>query len=70
MVAWSTKPFAYIRVNNTEQGLRFHDVFGVERFVEFHPVRTKSLPVPLGESPIYITGPAGLKAMPRPDPGW
>jgi len=33
-------------------------------------VRTGHLPVPLGESPIYVTGPAGLKATVRPDPGW
>ena len=28
------------------------------------------LPVPLGESPIYVVGPKGLKATVRPDPGW
>lgn len=27
-------------------------------------------PIRLGESPIYIVGPEGLKAMVRPDPGW
>jgi hypothetical protein len=32
--------------------------------------RTGSLPVPLGQSPIYIVGPKGLKANLRPDPGW
>jgi hypothetical protein len=42
----------------------------VRRTVPFDPVRTKSLPVPLGESPIYIVGPKGIKANPRPDPGW
>jgi len=68
--AWSTKPFAYIRVNNTEKGLTFYDIYGTKRFVEFDPVRTKSLPVPLGESPIYIIGAKGLKAGVRPDPGW
>jgi hypothetical protein len=69
IVAWSTKPYAYIRVNNA-RGLTFYDVFGTRRFVPFDPVRTKNLSVPLGESPIYIVGPKGLKAEPRPDPGW
>jgi hypothetical protein len=69
LVAWSTKPYAYIRINNA-QGLTFYDVFGTRRFVPFDPVRTKNLSVPLGESPIYIIGPKDLKAQPRPDPGW
>jgi hypothetical protein len=70
IAAWSPKPYAYVRINNTEQGLTFYDVFGTRRSVEFHPVRTRSLPVPLGESPIYIAGPKGLRATVRPDPGW
>ena len=69
IVAWTTKEFAYVRVNN-EKALTFYDIYGTRRFVEFHPVRTKSLTVPLGESPIYIVGPKGLKAAVRPDPGW
>jgi hypothetical protein len=70
IVAWSLKPFAYIRVNNTERGLTFMDLYGVRRHVEFHPIRTKLLSVPVGESPIYILGPRGLTASVRPDPGW
>ena len=70
MVLWSPRPFAYVRVNNTEQGLSFFDIYGTKRVAMFHPVRTKSLPVPLGESPIYVVGPKGLKASARPDPGW
>jgi hypothetical protein len=69
IVAWSTKPYAYVRVNN-ENGLTIYDVYGTKRFVPVDPVRTKSLPVPLGESPIYIVGSKGLKANVRPDPGW
>jgi hypothetical protein len=69
IVAWSSKPFAYVRVNN-EKGLTFYDIFGTRRFVPHDPVRTKSLPVPLGESPVYIVGPAGLSAKVRPEPGW
>ncbi|MBN1420213.1 MAG: hypothetical protein JXP34_15645 [Planctomycetes bacterium] len=69
IVAWSPKPYAYIRVDN-EKGLTFLDIFGTRRFVPVDPVRTKSLPVPLGESPIYIIGAEGLKAWVRPDPGW
>lgn len=69
IVAWATKPFAYLRVNNTAGGLTFHDVFGTRRRVEFDSVRTGSLSVPLGESPIYIVAPAGLKAVVRSDPG-
>jgi len=50
--------------------LTFYDIFGTRRFVPFDPVRTKNLSVPLGESPIYIVGPKGLKAELRKDPGW
>ena len=67
IVAWSTKPYAYIRVNNPK-GLTFYDIFGTRRFVPYDPVRTKNLRVPLGESPIYIVGPKGLKAELRKDP--
>jgi hypothetical protein len=69
IVAWSPGPFAYIRVNN-ETALTIHDIFGTTRTVPMDPVRTRSLPIPLGESPVYITGPAGLKATVRKDPGW
>ena len=69
IVAWSPKPFAYVRINN-DKGLTFYDIFGTRRFVPVDPVRTKSLPVPLGESPIYIVGAKGLIARVRPDPGW
>jgi hypothetical protein len=70
IVAWTPKDFAYIRVNSDEQGLDITDIYGTKRHTTFDPVRTKHLPIALGESPIYITGPAGLKANPRPDPGW
>lgn len=30
---WSPKPFAWVRINNTEKGLTFFDVFGTKRFV-------------------------------------
>ena len=69
MVAWSVKPYAYIRVNNP-QGLTVYDVFGTRRFVPYDRVRTGSLSVPLGESPVYIVGPLGLKGEVRRDPGW
>ena len=69
IVAWSTKPTAYVRVTN-EHGLTLYDVYGTRRSVPVDPVRTKHLPVPLGESPIYIVGAKGLKATVRPDPGW
>jgi hypothetical protein len=69
IVAWSLRPYAYIRVNNP-RGLTFYDVYGTRRTVPLDPVRTKSLPVPLGESPIYILGAKGVQAAVRPDPGW
>ena len=69
IVAWTTKPYAYIRVNN-EKGLTQYDVYGTRRFVPVVEVRTTSLPIPLGTSPIYIVGAKGLKARVRPDPGW
>jgi hypothetical protein len=70
IAAWSPKPYAYVRVNVTEKGIDVLDIFGTRRHVTFDATRTKSLPVPLGESPIYISGPKGLKATVRPDPGW
>jgi hypothetical protein len=70
MVLWSPKPFAYVRINNTEQGLTFYDLYGTKRVATYHKVRTSHLPVPLGESPLYVVGPKGLKASVRPDPGW
>ena len=69
IVAWTTSPYAYVRVTN-EKGLDVYDVFGTKRSVPVHPVRTKHLPVPLGESPVYVVGARGLKATVRPDPGW
>jgi len=69
IVAWTTKPYAYIRVNN-EKGLNIHDIYGTRRFVPVVEVRTTSLPIPLGTSPVYITGSKGLTARVRPDPGW
>ncbi len=70
MALWSPNPFAYVRINNTEKGLTFYDVYGTKRFVPYNKVRTSHLPVPLGESPIYVVGPKGLKATVRPNPGW
>jgi len=69
IVAWSTKPYAYIRASNPT-GLTFYDIFKTRRSVPHDPVRTKNRSVPLGESPIYIVGPKGPKAELRPDPGW
>jgi hypothetical protein len=69
IVAWSPKPYAYVRVSNPT-GLTFYDVYGTRRFVPHDRVRTASLPVPLGESPVYIVGTKGIKAQVRPDPGW
>jgi hypothetical protein len=70
LVLWSTKPFAYVRINNTERGLVCYDLYGTRRVATYDKVRTGHLPVPLGESPIYVVGPRGLKATVRPDPGW
>jgi hypothetical protein len=70
LVAWANKPFAYVRVSNTERGLDCYDIFGTRRHVPYDKVRTGSLPVPLGESPVFIVGARGTKARLRPDPGW
>ncbi|HMJ66606.1 MAG TPA: hypothetical protein VK615_14780 [Candidatus Binatia bacterium] len=70
IVAWTTKPFGYVRVTNTDRGLDVFDIFGTKRHVPFDRVRTSHLPVALGESPIYITGARGMKATVRADPGW
>jgi hypothetical protein len=68
IVAWATKPYAYVRITN-KKGLAIHDVFGTRPQVPVDPVRTKHLPAPLGESPVYVVGSKGLKATIRPDPG-
>lgn len=70
LVAWANKPFAYVRVTNTQKGLNIYDIFGTCRRVPYDPVRTSHLPVPLGESPIFIVGVPGTRATLRPDPGW
>jgi hypothetical protein len=70
IAAWSPKPYAYVCVNVTEKGIDVFYIFGSRRHVTYDPIRTRSLPVPLGESPIFILGPKGLKATARPDPGW
>jgi hypothetical protein len=69
IVAWATKAYGYVRINN-ESRLNIYDIFGTSRFVPVVAVRTTSLPVPLGESPLYVVGQKGLKAQVRPDPGW
>jgi hypothetical protein len=69
VVAWATKPYAYVKINN-EKELRQYDIFGTLRTVPFDPVRTRNLTFSLGESPIYVVGPKGLKVTARPDPGW
>lgn len=61
--------FTLIRVNN-ENGLNLYDIYGTRRFVPVVEVRTTSLPIPLGTSPVYIVGSKGLKARLRPHPGW
>ncbi len=70
LVPWSPKPFAYVRINNTERGSTFYDLYGTKRVVPYDKIRTGHLPVPLGQSPIYAVGPKGLKATVKPDPGW
>jgi hypothetical protein len=70
IVAWSPKPYAYIRVTNSEKGLAQYDIFGTRRVVTYDKVRTGHNSFPLGESPIYIVGAKGMKATVRPDPGW
>jgi hypothetical protein len=70
VVLWSPKPYAYVRITNTEKGLTLYDIYGTKRLVTFDKVRTGTLPVPLGESPIYVVGPRDLKTNVRPDPGW
>ena len=70
IIGWSPKPYAYVRVNNTERGLTFYDIYGTKRHVPLDTRRTGNLPVPLGESPIYIIGAKGVKATVRPNPGW
>jgi hypothetical protein len=69
IVAWATKAYGYVRISN-ESGLDIYDIFGTRRSVPVVAVRTTSLPVPLGESPVYVVGAKGMKAQVRGDPGW
>jgi len=68
LVAWTTEPYAYIRVNFQKE-LQYHDILGVKRVVPLNE-RTGALPVPLTPSPIYLVGPKGLSARLVPKPGW
>ncbi len=68
LVAWTTKPYAYIRVSFQKQ-LECCDILGVKRIVPLNE-RTGALPVPLTPSPIYLVGPKGLRVRVVPSPGW
>jgi hypothetical protein len=70
VVLWSPKDYAYARVNNTPAGLAVTDLYGTRRVVTWDERRTKSNPIPVGQSPIYVTGPRGLKVSIRPNPDW
>ena len=69
LVAWAASTSAWIRVKN-DTGLLVRDLYGTARKIDFDARRTKNVPIPLGQSPIYISGPAGLTVSVRPDPGW
>jgi len=69
VVAWTTRPYAYILVD-TRQQLELYDVFGGRQVVSVDQTRTRSVCVPLSPSPVYITGPAGISVRWAPEPGW
>ncbi|NQT81844.1 cellulase family glycosylhydrolase [bacterium] len=68
LVAWTTKPYAYIRVSFEKQ-LQHYDILGIKRVVPLNE-RTGAIPVPLTPSPIYLVGPKGLRVRTVPKPGW
>jgi hypothetical protein len=68
LVAWTTRPYVYIRVSFEKQ-LEYYDILGVKRVVPLNE-RTGALPVPLTPSPIYLVGPKGLRVRVVPKPGW
>lgn len=68
MAAWTTRPYAYIRVAN-RSGLVFHDIFGTRRQVPLDAKRTANVIVPLSDGVTYIVGPPGLKSELRDNPG-
>lgn len=70
LVLWSPKEYAYVKINNSEKGLAVTDLYGTRRTVTWDERRTRNNTFPVGQSPIYVTGPQGLKATVRPDPGW
>jgi hypothetical protein len=70
LVLWTPKDYAYAKINNSEKGLTQVDLYGTKRFVAWDARRTRNNTFPLGQSPVYVVGPKGLKASVRPDPGW
>jgi hypothetical protein len=70
LVAWTPNNYAYARIGNNEKGLACYDVYGTKRVVAWDAKRTSNNSFPLGQSPIYVVGPKGLKVNVRPNPGW
>ncbi len=69
-VLWSPRDYAYVRITNSEKGLAQFDLFGTKRLVAWDARRTRNNPFPVGQSPVYVVGPAGFKITVRPNPGW
>jgi hypothetical protein len=70
IVAWSPNNYAYARITNSEKGLANYDVYGTKRVVAWNAQRTSNNSFPLGQSPVYIVGPKGMKVSVRANPGW
>ncbi len=70
IVAWSPNNYAYARITNTKKGLANYDVYGTKRVVAWNAQRTSNNSFPLGQSPVYIVGPKGMKVSARANPGW
>jgi len=70
IVAWTPNNYAYCRITNSEKGLANHDLFGTRRVVAWNAQRTSNNSFPLGQSPIYVVGPKGMKVSVRSNPGW
>jgi hypothetical protein len=68
LVAWTTRPYAYLRIQN-EGGLTVCDLYGSERFVPKDPKSDRPVIAPLSESPVFVTGPGELRSQEVPNPG-
>jgi len=68
LVAWSPKPYAYVRVRNTEKGSLFYDLYGTQRFGRTTRSAPAACPSHWAQAP-FTSWARRHQANARPDPG-